>query len=69
MTKQPHWAVPATFKVHGGRGEEAHHLVERLVQQLLKEADESAGLVLITVHRPKRLRGGLADTCELCKTP
>ena len=67
MAKQKHWEVPTTFKVHGGRGEEAHHLVEGLVERLLKEADESGGLVNVTVHRPRQLRGP-ADTCARCKT-
>jgi len=66
MAKEKHWEVPTTFKVHGGRGEDAHHLVEQLVQRLMAEADKKAGLVLVRVHRPSRLRGP-SDTCELCK--
>jgi hypothetical protein len=67
MAKQKHWKVPTSFKVHGERAGDAHQLVEGLVQQLLKQSGESAGLLLITVHRPERLRGP-ADTCATCKT-
>lgn len=65
MAKQKHWGVPATFKVHGERAADAQQLVEGLVQQLLSQSDR-AGLVLITVHRPLRMRGP-ADTCAECK--
>jgi hypothetical protein len=67
MTKQKHWAVSTTFKVHGERAADAHHLVEELVQRLLDKSGENAGLVVITVHRPERLRGP-GDTFAKCKT-
>jgi hypothetical protein len=66
MAKEKHWEVPTTFKVHGGSGEDAHHLVEQMVQRMLTEADKKAGLVMIRVHRPSRLRGP-SDACALCK--
>ncbi len=65
MAKQKHWAVPTTFKVHGERAGDAQKLVERLVERLVDEA-ESGGLVVVTVHRPTRMRGP-ADTCAECK--
>jgi hypothetical protein len=68
MAKQPHWSVPVTFKVHGGRGEDAQQNIETLVQRLMKEADPEVGLVLGTVHRPARVRGAIADSCERCKS-
>jgi hypothetical protein len=66
MAKAKHWEIPVTFKVHGGTGEDAHHLVEQLVQRAMSDADKKAGLVLVRVHRPARLRGP-SDTCVLCK--
>jgi hypothetical protein len=65
MAKQKHWAVPVTFKVHTERAGEAQELIEELVQKLATKASESAGLVMIRVHRPERMRGP-ADTCEKC---
>ena len=41
-------------------------LVEELVQKLATKASENAGLVMIRVHRPERMRGP-ADTCDKCK--
>jgi hypothetical protein len=66
MAKQKHWSVPTTFKVHAEKGEDAHVLIEELVQRLLNKASDSAGVTMITVHRPARLRGP-ADTCAKCK--
>ena len=66
MAKQKHWAVPTTFKVHAEKGEDAHRLIEELVQRLLNKSGDSAGVTMITVHRPERLRGP-ADTCAKCK--
>jgi hypothetical protein len=36
------------------------------VQRLLNKSGDSAGVTMITVHRPERLRGP-ADTCAKCK--
>jgi hypothetical protein len=67
MAKQKHWAVAATFKVHAERAGDAQQLIEELVQRLLTKSTESAGLVMIRVHRPERMRGQ-ADICAKCKT-
>lgn len=67
MAKQKHWAVPTTFSVHAERAGDAQVLVEELVQRLLNKSGESAGVVMIRVHRPERLRGP-ADTCAKCQT-
>jgi hypothetical protein len=66
MAKQKHWSVPTSFKVHAERAGEAQQLVEELVQGLLTKTGKSAGLVMIRVHRPERLRAQ-ADTCEACR--
>jgi hypothetical protein len=67
MAKQKHWMVPTSVKVHAERGEDAHQLVKDLVERLLNKSGESAGVTMITVHRPERLRGP-ADTCVKCKS-
>lgn len=67
MAKQKHWEVPTAFRVHGENAGEAQQLVEKLVQRFLDTASEKAGLLVVTVHRPKRLRGP-ADNCPECKT-
>ena len=66
MAKAKHWAVPVTFKVHTERAGDAQALIEELVQKLATKVSESAGLVMIRVHRPERIRGP-ADTCDKCK--
>ena len=66
MAKQKHWAVPVTFKVHAERAGDGQQLIEELVQRLVTRSSENAGLVMIRVHRPERMRGP-ADTCEKCK--
>ena len=66
MAKEKHWAVATTFKVHMERAGDAQKLVEELVQKLATKASENAGLVMIRVHRPERMRGP-ADTCDKCK--
>jgi len=66
MAKQKHWAVPVTFKVHAERGGDAQHLIEELAQRLTNKSSEGAGVVMIRVHRPERMRGP-SDTCEKCK--
>jgi hypothetical protein len=66
MAKQKHWAVATTFKVHAEKAGDAQQLIEELVQRLVTKSSESAGLVMIRVHRPERMRGP-ADTCETCK--
>jgi hypothetical protein len=66
MAKQKHWSVPTTFKVHAERGEDANQLVKDLVERLLNKSGDSAGVTMITVHRPERLRGP-SDTCAKCK--
>lgn len=67
MAKRKHWEVPTAFRVHGESAGDAQQLVEKLVQRLLDASGERAGLLVITVHRPKRLRGP-ADNCPECKT-
>lgn len=67
MAKRKHWEVPTAFRVHGESAGEAQQLVEKLVERFLDATSERAGLLVITVHRPKRLRGP-ADTCPECKT-
>lgn len=67
MAKQKHWKVSTSFKVHAERAGDAQNLIEELVQGLLNKSGESAGLLMIRVHRPERLRGP-ADTCATCKT-
>jgi len=67
MAKQKHWAVPTTFSVHAEKAADAQVLIEELVQRLLNKSSESAGVVMIRVHRPARLRGP-SDTCAKCKT-
>ena len=66
MAAPKHWEVPTTFKVHGGKGEDAQRLVQGMEERMLTEADPSAGLVMVRVHRPGRLRGP-SDKCALCK--
>jgi hypothetical protein len=67
MAKRKHWEVSAAFRVHGETSDDAQHLVEKLVERFIDTSGEKSGLLVITVHRPKRLRG-LADNCPECKT-
>jgi hypothetical protein len=66
MAKQKHWEVPTAFRVHGEDAGEAQRVVEKLVGRFLDPSGEKSGVVLVTVHRAKRLRGP-SDNCAQCK--